>query len=540
MIQTIKAIARRFLRETHAGATTFAAVGVAIMTVGGAALVIDQNLLIGHRDLLKRAVDAASVAATIELNRLPASLSDSEVQQHLLPVARKYAVLNVLGNLSDPDLSPDDIGVTLEIDRAARAVGATVQADIGQTLLSNLFLAYSGPGRMAAKSGVESVSNAVEVVLAIDASESMKYRLEGGQAWNHELSRMDIAKQAAADLVGILDPNEDNRVAVGVVPWHILVRLPEAAQAGWVANGWAKYPQSRHYDATYACRPDGNCTATDEDQTLPATFEDPWLGCVDEHRVSGAGDHASLPSVSNLLAHPSDTSFAQAIFPTLQGVAYECLQEPLPDNFQYQICYGEETVNVNRVYGRQAAQRNCTSFYTGDPMPDILPLTSDRAAIEAAIDSLVPIGNRTYSALGILWGQRLLSPSWRNVWGGDVHPVDPNASDNIGTRKAIVLLTDGEDNQCGLYDPTCATNDVGIERSVACTAAKTAGIEIFVVAAMHPDKVSGDLGAALRVCSSESEKPEGTYVFLENRDPETLSAAFADIARQLRTVRRTY
>ena len=71
-------------------------------------------------------------------------------------------------------------------------------------------------------------------------------------------------------------------------------------------------------------------------------------------------------------------------------------------------------------------------------------------------------------------------------------------------------------------------------------AAKDAGAEIFVIAAMHPDDVSGDLGTALEACSSNAQNPEGTYVFLNNHDAANLRAAFADIATQLSTVRRIY
>ena len=538
---------RRFFADSRAGATAYSAVAIALMTVGGAALIVDHNQLVGQRDLLQSAADAASMSATLELGGLPRSMPDTEVEDRLLSVARKYAVLNVLGNANDPDLRAENIGLTLDIDRAAGVVGATVRADIAQNLMSQRLFGQSGPGAIARKSAVESLSNPVEVVLAIDISQSMERALDGGYAQRAipefdiagTPSRMEIVKQAALELVDILDPNEENRVAVGVVPWHILVGLDGSARASWVANRWAQYPSSRNYAAAYACKPEGNCTAADVDHTLPAAPGEEWLGCLDEHRLR-TGGHAALPPVADLLDHPSDTGFAQAIYPTLQGTAYECLRPPLPDNFQYQVCYGEDAADLSRVYGETRPQTGCTSPLTGDPVPSIRPLTSDRAAIETAIDSLEPVGSRTYSALGVLWGQRLLSHSWNDVWGGGDHPVDPDAGGNAGTRKAIVLLTDGEDNPCGLHDPTCATNDVGIERTVACTAAKAAGTEIFVIAAMHPDNVTGNLGTSLRACSSEADKPEGSYVFLENRDPETLRAAFSDIARQLRTVRRIF
>ena len=142
----------------------------------------------------------------------------------------------------------------------------------------------------------------------------------------------------------------------------------------------------------------------------------------------------------------------------------------------------------------------------------------------------------------MLWGRSLLEHSWKDVWGdaGDVHPVDPTARASEGLRKAIVLLTDGEDTYCGDGNVACEDSAVGISRTDACTAAKEAGTEIFVIAAMHPDEVSEALGESLRECSSESEQSDVRYAFLNNSTPEDLTAAFAEIANQLRVVRRVY
>ena len=118
--------------------------------------------------------------------------------------------------------------------------------------------------------------------------------------------------------------------------------------------------------------------------------------------------------------------------------------------------------------------------------------------------------------------------------------MDPTTGVNEGTRKAIVLLTDGEDNPCGLNDPFCTTNNAGLLRSTACDAAKARGTEIFVVAAMHSIYVSGDLSNSLEACSSKADNPDGTYVFVSNSDEASLEAAFATIAEQLRVYRRIH
>ena len=77
-------------------------------------------------------------------------------------------------------------------------------------------------------------------------------------------------------------------------------------------------------------------------------------------------------------------------------------------------------------------------------------------------------------------------------------------------------------------------------RGDACALAKAEGTEIFVIAAMPPGEVTGELGRTLRECSSEGDDPAGTYVFLNNATPESLEAAFADIGRQITSLRRTH
>lgn len=61
----------RFLRDASGGATAIVAGAVTIMVVGASALLVDHTWLVDQRDVLKSASDAAAVAATIELKRLP-------------------------------------------------------------------------------------------------------------------------------------------------------------------------------------------------------------------------------------------------------------------------------------------------------------------------------------------------------------------------------------------------------------------------------------------------------------------------------------
>ena len=533
---------RGFLRGTRAGATGIVAAAVAAMTIGGGALISDHVWLVDQRDVTKNASEAAGLAATLAMNELLAadsSISDADLEAALQPVAERYVRLN-LRHLTDDRLAraEDTLVVELAVDRAAGTVGVSVAADLGGTLLSRHISfagGYTGPGATHSYSEAEKMIGAVEVVLAIDTSVSMGGRLDGSGCCSSKDPdrRMAIVKNAAHKLVEILDPNEDGQVAVGVVPWHRTVKLDATDLARWASNRWAIYPTERVYGIPYECAPRGNCVPPHSVvQQLPLSAPEPWLGCLDDHRMSSGTGRVSVPSPRDFFTLPSPLRpFAQGYYLPLDGGSYECLHPP-PADFRRMSCHSRSDLPFNQ-YAFLQPQFGCR-----DALSPILPLTSDRARIENAIDALTQNGDRTHSALGVLWGHRLLMHLWKDVWAGDLHPVDPHASEFTGVRKAIVLLTDGEDSHCGIGNVTCDSSLIGISRTEACAAAKAGGSEIFVVAAMLPSEVSSALGDSLRECSSESDQPDGTYAFLNNADPQALENAFVEIATQLMSARR--
>ena len=538
------------VRDTRGGATSYVTAWVVVMVVAAAALIVDHNWLFGQRDTIKSASDSAAIAATIEMRRpgvLDQFKTDEELEDHLEEVAKNYMLLN-LTHLSAEQFkeAEESLVVTVDPDREAKTVSVKAEADLGGTLFSReleILGNYEGPEKIGGGAAVEGVSNPIEVVLAIDVSGSMGRRLDGEVAkGDGSDSRMAIVKSAAQTLVSIVGPDEDKRIAVGLVPWQAQVRLNDSMRQSWETHGWAEYPERRHFGATYKCNPSGSCTSQAEDQDLPPSPPETWLGCLDEQRVDGTG-HAKLPNEAALLNLPSEqNAFAQGIFPAYYGWAYDCFEPSdmnnLPSEFGLQLCYGTKSADAHRwVFDNFAAQKYCVA-----DVLSILPLTADEENVKNEISNLKRInGGQTYSALGILWGQRLLTPNWKSVLGAAddaVHPVDPASENGKGVRKAIVLLTDGEDNQCGSGDRSCSRNKVGISRADACKLAKAEGIEIFVIAAMDPKEVSGGLADSLRKCSSQADNPTGKYVFINNTSEEDLEDAFADIANQLTIFRR--
>src|SRR4051812_47217224 len=96
------------------------------------------------------------------------------------------------------------------------------------------------------------------------------------------------------------------------------------------------------------------------------------------------------------------------------------------------------------------------------------------------------------------WGWRMLSPSWRNLWGGtmntDALPLDYNTP---LMNKAVILMTDGDntidssskgaygylsDNRLGTTNSATAVTTLNTRTTTICTNMKSHGILIYTIA----------------------------------------------------------
>ena len=250
-------------------------------------------------------------------------------------------------------------------------------------------------------------------------------------------------------------------------------------------------------------------------------------------------DSALRPSFSNAL--PSAEPFLMTFFTDqttnsrTQYVSYKCQaytrSESNRKGGEEPLCYDLDSAPAGQdlcKHGdirpdgpwRVQPQDNCDGS-------EVMPLTTDLDAARNAVRGLQVHGSATYSSAGMAWAIRLLDSSWRDVWGHSIHPMDADTD----VQKVIVLLTDGEDN---------ARPDAFSDRRKGCTAAKNQGIIIYTIAAIYPAYIGESQADELRKCSSEAEDPDGTYFFANNASPGALKKAFADIGRQLITMRQTY
>ena len=436
MLAAFLVSARRFLRHTRAGATAITAAAIAVMTLGGAALITDHLWLVDQRDTLKSATDSAAVAATLAMRRLLDSdhtLSDDDLKTRLEPVVRRYIELN-LAHLPAERLAraKTTLVITLTLNRGASRVQVAAEADLGGTLFARvmpLLGGYAGPDTMQADTTVECAANAIEVVLALDVTASMHANIDSSNR------RLDAVIKAAKALVAELRSGcEASAVAMGIVPWDKTVRVPNTAS--WKARGWVTMG--------------GNRTGL-----IPSD----WAGCV-EDRAHDANplDATALASATSMsLGLPGASPFPVFIYPDTKSFSVTAMENKikadfpnLTDDIKDNLKTNLEALRDNDYVvgglgpkGRGGGNYNCTST-------KMLPLTTTLNTVDATLDVIKTsevMGGGTMAHLGVTWGRRMLAHSWRTVWGDSVHPINPAVSE---VAKVLVLLTDGgnalEDN----------------------------------------------------------------------------------------------
>ena len=214
----------------------------------------------------------------------------------------------------------------------------------------------------------------------------------------------------------------------------------------------------------------------------------------------------------------------------------------------------------------------------GCPRDEIIPVTTDRHAVEQALANLQPwTGGGTMTHLGVVWGRRVLAPRWRSAWGL------PEDDPDLERQRVLVLLTDGlnaaYDNPTtypGRYQHNgtsyrteftsqytgygrrgsgtleegyrVGTRLTGLSNQgrpdleildaiflQSCEFAKAEGIAVFTVSAV-PNGVAraAHVNDLLVACATSAD-----HAFIQDSDPEGLQAAFQAIGRMVQGIRRT-
>jgi hypothetical protein len=144
-----------------------------------------------------------------------------------------------------------------------------------------------------------------------------------------------------------------------------------------------------------------------------------------------------------------------------------------------------------------------------------------------------------------VWGWRLLSPSWRNLWGGAMNTNNlPLDYDEPLSQKAMILMTDGTntmsdsiytaygwlaDNHLGTTSSTTAVTKLNNKTTTICNAMKAKGILIYTI--VFGNDSSSTSKTLMKNCASQAD-----YYFF-SPSAANLQTAFRAIGDSLSKLR---
>lgn len=555
---------------------------------------IDFSRIVSADNHLQAAVDDAVLASALDYSR-NAALPESE------RLAEAVKTFNASYEYNIATANLDFSTVSIEISRSG-------ENGIEANVTGNLLLAFGGlfgresinlPVRGAAEADP---ARAVELVLVLDNTTSMfsnnRFNLMRAAAKDFVNNLMDASAGPDA-------------TAIGIVPWATLVNINSERPGGFdtsdassrspSAAGTRNVPNDPFEDRLrYLLEPE-----EEENYTRVALERDfapvAWRGCIrsapDERTVTSGGRvtralsdapvrnmrwHISLvrPELETVSApasfDPDANNPTDAAFTLEAGRILRCTQRPqsgsgnIYNDADRACSNANNSANIRLAkacvsdpnefdYFRQGGevcpwQRNIFPWTSrlaiSGPNQNcpvaMLGLSQDRGQLIDKLDEMYPVSGGTHMDVGLMWGLRILSPrrEWADFFGQD----RPKAFDDIGVRKVLVLLTDGQNvapgsiegyygcvegdtrgqaGECwqapGVPDLRTALNGLTTD---ACTAIReTYNIEIFTIAVDITDNNAINL---LADCA-------GNAANAFNIRASEIDAVFASIAaRQLR------
>ena len=164
------------------------------------------------------------------------------------------------------------------------------------------------------------------------------------------------------------------------------------------------------------------------------------------------------------------------------------------------------------------------------PSAKLLPLTADKAKLDATIDSFVANGF-TAGHIGVQWSWYMLSPKWKSVLPAAAKPGNYN---DKKVKKYAILMTDGEFNTAfaGVANGAATQGGQPVKsRNNAedlCKEMRKKGIEVFTIGFQLNS--ASPKGVMKNCASADSGK---TKHYFETSSGTELDAAFQEIARTI-------
>ena len=187
---------------------------------------------------------------------------------------------------------------------------------------------------------------------------------------------------------------------------------------------------------------------------------------------------------------------------------------------------------------KRVTRANELASFRPCPTAAVMPLTKNKAALNALINTLDPYGT-TAGHIGLQWGQYMLSPNWKPVLATSADPADYGAPQ---TDKYIIMMTDGLFNKDyhSAYSPPAYAGISQRSGRMAmgyCAALKANNVKVFTIG-FDLDGIS-DAGQRAEATKGLMDCATDAGSFFKADNGKELEAAFRKIAAAVQTVRLT-
>lgn len=432
---------------------------MAPVLIGAAGMSLDYAQAYLVRQRLAQALDAAALAAAAS------STEEAEITQRVL-------------DFFEANYPEEKLGVTFT--PSVQVVGDEVRVT-GSAYYTTLFLRVIGINQIdvTAETTVLREVQGLEVVMVLDNTGSMA-----------SYNNIDALKTGAENFINILfdHASDPQYIKVGMVPYSNTVRIGK--------YGLGETPDGDTYGNgdIFVTVPDGVSYTTSHGSSSG------WYGCVVEHKADGYESTAThVSGAYGQLWRDGVNWDGHGWSPTTTAndpYDYDVLDdyEGPWDIYMFGkvVSYGSycsgSGYSSSRCSDCTGSYGKCNSAYcycrysqpnSGCPYAYIMPLTNDRTALIDHVDDMVPEGN-TLGNIGMAWGARVLSP--------EAPFEEAHDWDNFYWKKAIVMMTDGDNTKNGTYSSYWfnAKNNMSVTKfnqrfAETCEALKEKGVSIYTV-----------------------------------------------------------
>ncbi|HQY73755.1 MAG TPA: pilus assembly protein TadG-related protein [Aestuariivirga sp.] len=523
-----------------------AVAAIPMMIAAGAA--IDTVRINREQVAFDAAVDSAALAVASDDRASLAGLSESQAATRIAELeayAKKYMEENYT-----PQFGSNPV-MDVKVEITGQYVQLTADHDFPTTIMS---LTGIEKINLVATSQIMKAMRPIEMVLVMDTTGSMA-----------SSGKIDGAKTAARDLLStvyggtLAQVPESEYLRIALVPFAAGVRLNPNAydfNLNWVdTTGLNPLSKLNFNSSTW-----NNYMAWSQVKKTSSSYHT-WNGCVEarmrgssasgtDYNVNDAAPASGTPATlfpayfaPDSPSFGSSTSYGTYANDTWNGSYIPESGTPSEvagmtttqknDTSTAGLIYRQQNQAkyVNRNIGSESTTSATNGPWKGCAKTPIVPLTYNRANVEAGITAMAAAGN-TLIAEGVAWGWRVLSPGepFTKVEASTSFPADTISTYNHPRwLKIMVIMTDGDndisagvdtlngttytaygrgketlaDNRFGTTNSSEVMGKLDDAMSEACTKAKAEGIELYVTS--FGSGVSTATRAKLQACATDAD-----------------------------------